>query len=144
MDQYHSDNVEWERLRIQIYHVYQGIIPPAGHGVSDQSPDIFVGWLLLQGHAKLRWADGERVEACAGQWLFPKAGKRYQSFSRDAQLLSLRFRASWPDGRCFLDNKKSVLLEDEEHPDLKRCGLGLERVIRQNALPRKRFFIEPL
>jgi AraC-like DNA-binding protein len=65
------------------------------------------------------------VTARPGEWLIPWPGQRYQDFSDDAEILSVRFRAVWPDGRPLFDRGLSVKFAAREHPALEQSARAL-------------------
>ncbi len=58
-------------------------------------------WHLTRGYVTLHWEGGSRYVP-AGHWITPTPLRRYEVFSADATVASLRFRASHPDGRMLL------------------------------------------
>ncbi len=74
-------------------------------------------WLLQRGRVRL--CHGKTVvEAKAGEWVFARPVAREQSFSEDAQLLSIAIRAEWPDGRPLFDKGLSIALPQQRFPAL--------------------------
>jgi AraC-like DNA-binding protein len=76
-------------------------------------------WLVRKGWAQVEH-DGQRHRAKPGQWLIVKPGRRVQTFSGDARLISIAFDARWPDGSHLFDKGLSVLVDGEDAPELEK------------------------
>ena len=97
---------EWTNLQTNLAWIYGGPVSAAnrrGH----YSPDHMGAWLIERGQVMLR-QNGRTLTARAGEWLVPWPGYRYQEFSDDARILSVRFQASWPDGKPLFERGLSV------------------------------------
>ncbi|MGE9292007.1 MAG: helix-turn-helix domain-containing protein [Puniceicoccales bacterium] len=69
-------------------------------------PHPQAAWLLRKGSLLLRFGQ-ERETYAAGQWIFPRAEDGLQTFSEDAELLSIRFTLEWPSGISLFDRSHS-------------------------------------
>jgi len=76
-------------------------------------------WLVREGWAEVEH-DGQRHHAEPGQWLIVKPGKRTQSFSADARMISIAFDARWPDGTHLFDEGLSVVVDADMVPSLEK------------------------
>lgn len=89
-------------------------------------------WLIRRGTVRLRF--GKDTETYhAGQWVFPRLAEGRQSFSRDAEILSVRFQLEWPDGTPLIERHRSLTLPSR-HPTaraLERAALQLLRFLRR-------------
>jgi AraC-like DNA-binding protein len=97
---------DWTNLQINLAWIYEGGVSSAnrrGHF----SPDHMGAWLMQKGTVTLR-QNGQTTTARAGEWLVPWPGSRFQEFSEDAQILSVRFQAAWPDGKPLFERGLSV------------------------------------
>jgi AraC-like DNA-binding protein len=56
-----------------------------------------------------------------------------QEFSADAEILSVRFEAIWPDGRPLFDRSRSIVVPEEEGRKLTRIGERLARIVERSA-----------
>lgn len=74
--------------------------------------------------------DNKVIVAKAGEWMVPWPGYRYQEFSDDAEILSVRFRAAWPDGKAFFEQGLSITFPANKHPRLERLARDLLRSSR--------------
>lgn len=62
-----------------------------------------------------------------------KPAPRIQSFSADAEILSIRFHAAWPDGSSLFDEGLSHTLNDKTYPVLKESAEALEQAVAHYA-----------
>lgn len=76
-------------------------------------------WLVREGWAQVEHG-GQRHRASPGQWLIVKPGRRVQTFSADARLISIAFDARWPDGSHLFDKGLSLVVDGAEAPDLEK------------------------
>ena len=76
-------------------------------------------WLVREGWAEVEH-DGQRHRAVPGQWLIVKPGRRVQSFSADARLISIAFDARWPDGSPLFDEGLSLVVDGRDAPLLEK------------------------
>lgn len=111
---------EWINLRTNLSWIYEGRVQP-DYQRGNFSPDHMGAWLIKKGSALLRQED-KTVKAVAGDWLVPWPGFRYQEFSPDAEILSMRFRAVWPDNKPLFDRGLSVKFPAKDFPRLERLA----------------------
>lgn len=114
---------EWAAMSLSLDWIYEGEVPADGHG-RRTNPHL-AAWLLLEGEARVRMENGPEVSARAGEWIFLPAGRRVQTFSEDARIFSLCWRAFWPDGRNLFDHGLPVTLPAESHPLLEHSARDL-------------------
>lgn len=119
---------EWINLRTNLSWIYEGPVPAAFLN-GNFSPDHMGAWLIRRGTVLLR-QEGKVVTAGAGEWLVPWPGYRYQEFSKGAEILSVRFRAAWPDGKALFDRGLSVKFAGERFPRLEKLARALLRSAR--------------
>lgn len=122
---------DWSSLRYHLYHAYEGPVWPAARkGLYKQSePDVSC-WLLLKGRVTIV-SERKALTACAGQWAFVTATERQQTFSEDAQLLSLRFHFSWPGRVPVVKPPRNLVFDAKEMPQLERNARALIRHVRR-------------
>jgi AraC-like DNA-binding protein len=122
---------KWTNLLCRLLWAYEGPIPERGEGLQETTPHYFA-WLLLKGHGQFSFNGKETAELHPGQWGFPppNAKDRFHHFSKDARLLSLRFRLEWPDGRSPLPLRHFVAFEAESFPELGREAKRLVRLAK--------------
>lgn len=122
---------EWGQLHVSLQWVYRGKVPEGGRG---DFSGICGGaaWYILRGEAWLRHR-GAETRARAGEWLFPLVEPHYRSFSRDAEIISLRFYMEWPDGQPLFTMRESKVIRGSSHPELLRTARTLERAVYKSA-----------
>jgi hypothetical protein len=76
-------------------------------------------WLVREGWAQVEHG-GRTHRAKPGQWLIVKPGRRVQTFSANARLISIAFEARWPDGSPLFDTGLSLVVDGKEVPDLEK------------------------
>ncbi len=121
---------EWASLHAHLVWVYDGAVSPEGRKGLVRS-DHLTAWLIRRGRVEVT-ARGRQFHATAGQWLFPPPGERRQSFSADARILSVRFRARWPTGEDFFQEGLPQALPARRHPELLRTAAPLARFVRDH------------
>jgi len=120
---------EWASLHTHLVWIYDGPVSPAGHGAAYSAHHA--AWLLRRGRVEVR--QGQQTwRAQAGQWLFPPPGDRWQHFSDDTRLLSVRYRATWPTGEDFFQKGLGISVNAIDHPELLRAATPLARFVARN------------
>jgi AraC-like DNA-binding protein len=124
--------VQWGLLHVGLIWIYRGAPEGFGSGRQDieQSPSA---WYFLKGSGYVEADDGARTTAQAGQWLVARPVTRFQYFSGDAMILSIRFRAQWPDGKHLFDEGLSLSFDGKDHPGLLREAQALEKVVGRHT-----------
>lgn len=141
---------EWISLRTNLSWIYEGGVL-AKNQRGNFSPDHMGAWLIRRGSVILR-QENKTVKAVAGEWLVPWPGFRYQEFSPDAEILSVRFRAAWPDNKPLFDRGLSVKFPAKDFPRLERLAREILRSARaiiptepvqlaQEAVPFERYIV---
>lgn len=125
----------WSRLKISLLWIYRGDVPAGVSGYMDTFLAL-TAWQILQGSVETV-VNGRRSKAVAGEWLFPKPAPRIQKFSKDARILSVRFRIEWPNGDQLFNNGLGLALKSSENPELETSAKRLERVVE--ALTQTRY-----
>lgn len=112
---------DWLNLKIQLLWCHN---MPVAKGRNDvgatlQSTEYTNSgaWFVREGWAQVEH-DGQCHRAEPGQWLIVKPGKRVQTFSADARLISIAFDARWPDGTHLFDDGLSLVVNGNEVPIL--------------------------
>ncbi|XHR30990.1 MAG: helix-turn-helix transcriptional regulator [Chthoniobacteraceae bacterium] len=125
---------DWMSLKTNLVWIYEGAIPanvaepynPKSRsrelpyilgGGGFLFPEYCVAWLLLKGSVTVSY-EGQILKATAGSWVIPRPGIRQQAFSADAEILSLRFQAQWPDGRALFEEGLSIAFPKARFPRL--------------------------
>jgi len=87
-------------------------------------------WLVREGWAQVEH-DGESHRAEPGEWLIVKPGRRIQSFSADARLISIAFDARWPDGSHLFERGLSMVVDANEAPELEKLVRPILQTMKQ-------------
>jgi AraC-like DNA-binding protein len=107
---------EWSGLKTNLAWIYEGEL----FGTNRRGkwhPDHMAAWLIKRGSVTLR-QEGKATTASAGEWMVPWPGYRYQEFSDDARILSVRFQAAWPDGKPLFERGLSIKFPAARFPRL--------------------------
>lgn len=121
---------DWSALRHALLWCYDGPVPPRGHEGDFAQPDLSC-WLVRKGKVTVT-AAGHTVTARAGQWIFVAVPARHQSFSANAEILSMHFHFSWPGGEPVIGQKHSLVFSAADHPELERRALPLVRLVKRH------------
>ena len=129
---------EWLTLQTQLLWCYDHPVQSAGH--AHQTHAFYMSaWLMRKGSCIVT-SQGEQCKASVGQWLIPNPGRRVQTFSSDAEILSMAFQCRWPTGEHLFHNGLSVVFDAKDFPFLEKTALSLVAVI-QECLPDGRWQI---
>jgi len=123
--------MDWGQLHFSIQWVYRGKVSDHGRGHFPGGCGV-AAWYILRGEGLVRHGDCEK-RAPKGNWLFPNRGEHYRDFSKDAEILSLRFYIEWPDGQPLFPHRESILIPGAKYPDLLRQAKAVERVVYQSG-----------
>ena len=122
--------IDWSSLQSHLMWVYEGrVLPPAlnaeftHHGVTC--------WLMRKGRVEVA-GGGQRVTAGAGQWVFVAAPARKQTFSADAEILSIYFHLAWPGDVPLFERKKTEVFPASQFPGLEAPAVRLLQFMRRN------------
>lgn len=119
----------WHRLNCRLFWAYEG---PVGrkfqHGAYRQ--EGIVAWLIKRGRVDLTFARGDREGCEAGHWYFPRGEKWKQDFSEDAEIISLRFAAHWPDENSLFDRSRSLIVPVGDVPRLTSIARRMARSVK--------------
>jgi AraC-like DNA-binding protein len=122
---------DWGQLHLQLIWAYSGKpeTPAAAYCANPMA-----AWRLLKGSVRVRSAVREYI-ARAGQWMIlPKSAESY-AFSADAQIISVRFRAEWLDGRQLFELSEPLACAAASHPNLDRAARAVVQWVRKNLGP---------
>lgn len=130
-----APQVPWDSLHLELLHIYDAEVLPWGRKVRDVPPDRYYrAWLLREGRGRVKLG-GRWHSFAAGEWMIPAPTFTAQEFTDDARLLSLHFRARWPDGRLLFDLAPRVKWRAERYPELEEAALGLLEACRRPGPP---------
>jgi len=120
---------DWSLLHVALVWIYEGV--PQGP-ISRRPTDASKAWFVRRGRLAVSAGD-VTVEAKAGDWLFAPRLLDERHQSDDLRLLSIRFRADWPDGRSFISNARPLILASSQRPALLRHSEALLRTVERIA-----------
>ena len=112
---------DWSLLRFYLIWIYRG--PPAAKKAA-QPTDPGKAWLIEKGSVRMK-VEGRKSVAAAGQWVFPPAYLDEREFSGDAEILSVRFRMRWPDGKDIFQHAQPVAAPAGELEELTELAVRL-------------------
>ena len=121
---------EWAGLHAHLIWVYDGPVSVQGRRGKVSAFDL-TAWLIRQGRVDVRLG-AHAWRAGPGEWLFPPPGERWQNFSADARILSVRFRAKWSTGEDLLPANVGLRIAAARCPDLLRAAAPLARFVEGN------------
>jgi len=121
----------YQALRLTPLIVYEGPVPDVGRGYT--TFPHHAAWLIRRGGAEVQMQDTV-TRAQRGEWLIPRPVPRWQRFSDDCRILSIRFRARWAESRNLLGDIPSSVLRAEACPKLQRSAERLLRLDRRSLV----------
>lgn len=92
-------------------------------------------WLIRKGSVVLKSPKQEAVTAGPGQWVFVASPTRHQTFSPDAELLSIHFLLTWPGGDPVVDSWRNRVVDAVKIPLLEKKALPLVRMVARVLSP---------
>lgn len=110
-------------MSLSLQWAYEGDVHPEGKGLCGNAN--LAAWLILAGEAEVKLIQGKAGQCRAGEWLFLPAGVRMQTFAKHTQILSVCWRAKWPDGRNFFDRGLPLQLKADAEPELESSAREL-------------------
>jgi AraC-like DNA-binding protein len=121
---------EWASLHAHLVWVYDGPVSFQGRSGKVSAFDL-TAWLIRHGQVEVRLGE-QTWRAGPHEWLFPPPGERWQNFSADARILSVRFRAKWPTGEDLLPANVGGKIPAARCPDLLRAAVPLARFVQRH------------
>lgn len=132
---------EWANLHAHLIFIYDGVVESRWRKGVVESPYL-TAWLVRKGRVKVR-TQGKLLTAAAGQWIFPPlTDKLWREFSDDAQILSVRYRASWPTGDDLFNEGLGIVFNAREYPELERAAKPLAVFTAKNFPKGYRYLME--
>lgn len=119
----------WRELRTELVWAYDGRVSEGDRRMEYTGIPI-PAWYLRRGSGVLEFP-GRREIVPQNTWYFPPQESGWQTFSRDAELLSVRFYAEWPTGETLYDQTHGVRIPGEKSGALLRIGERIVRLIRR-------------
>jgi len=121
----------WHHLHLRVVWAYQGA--PVYLRWTHFTGFPIPAWYLMQGELTMTFANSSETIR-AGMWYFPpEYTGAVQSFSKDTQLLSIRFIAEWPTGAPLFDRSRGVRIPAQEVPELNEAAERLIMAIEETS-----------
>lgn len=124
---------DWSSLHADLVFIYEGAVP-RDYLESHFLPQFLGAWLIRRGRVEVEQA-GRKITAGPGEWLMLRQVEGVQKFTEDAQLLSIRFQAEWPDRKPFYDTGLSLTMRSLDYPGLERAARQLLAAVKPIAPP---------
>ncbi|MDF3130445.1 AraC family transcriptional regulator [Kiritimatiellaeota bacterium B1221] len=123
---------DWSKLLASLYYCYEGRVPSFGQG-RVYNPG-YATWLVLEGWGEIREEGAAQATvAQAGEWMFVPSGKRQQTFSPEAKILSIGFFAKYITGHPLVDFSRAFCVCGSEFPKLEVYARRLPLVYSKNG-----------
>lgn len=122
---------DWTGVRYGLAWAYEGPVPPRAREGSYTSQDVSC-WLIRRGQVTLSAPGRKAVTAKPGDWAFVARPTRHQSFSADAEILSLHFHFSWPGGESVVEQSDNHVIAAAEHPELERAARPIVNLVKKH------------
>ncbi len=119
---------DWSSLHADLAFIYEGSVP-RDYVQSRFTPQFLGAWLIRRGTAEVE-QHGQKVVAGPGDWVILRQVEGTQKFSGDAQILSIRFQAEWPDRKPFYDTGLSLKFKSDAHPQLEKSARSLLQAVK--------------
>ena len=112
-----------------MYWVYDDSPHPAGRDVVT-APYWLSAWMIRRGTVKVTYGD-RILMGKAGDWVFPPLGRRRQTFSDNASILSVNFSAYWPSQHDLWKKDTAVVIPAGRVPELEKYARRLLKALPQ-------------
>jgi len=121
---------DWASLQYQLLWAYEGPVPKIA--LEGSYTDMATScWLVRSGEVTLR-TGGRKVTAGPGDWVFVASPTRHQTFTADAEILSLHFELSWPGGESVIDRSENLVVPAATIPQLEKVARPVARTLRRH------------
>ena len=128
----HLDDIKiqtWSSLKTDLIWVYDG--PPHSRAkVSGRPLSSFSVWLIKAGQLKLTTNQGDQ-HFSSDQWVVLPRSTRRHEFSEDARILSINFKAHWPNGSPLFCEDKLIHFPAASFPRLRSTAQPLVKAVTQ-------------
>ncbi len=120
---------EWASLRSELIWIYDRKVQDHHLQAKEQILG-YRAWLIHRGSVSIT-ANRQAFNFGAGTWITLPQDFVEHEFSRNADILSIRFLCQWPSGENILAIREPVAARTESYPALKRDAVKLERLLRR-------------
>lgn len=119
---------DWANLRLKLDWIYDGAINPIYQETREYIPGQSA-FLIRQGGVQVSSDEGS-VKAGPGEWLLLNEGLRWQKFTADVRMLSIRFHCTWPGGQPVFNLKQGAPVASTAAPELEQVAVDLDNRVR--------------
>lgn len=124
---------DWNSLQTRLVWCYTGAVAARyRRGVSRGEENG--AWLILRGSVRIRSGSGW-LRAEKGQWVASRPGIGERNFSSDARIISVSYRARWPDGRPFFHEGLPLIFDARKYPSLRAESVRLAQYVQRHFHP---------
>lgn len=121
--------IDWSSLQFHLIRIYEG--PVFEHVRKGRYTSNEVScWLVRKGRVEITTGRA-RVVARAGDWAFVASPTRAQSFSADAEILSVYFHFAWPGDEPLFQRPTNEVFPSTRFPELERTAVKLLQFFRR-------------
>lgn len=132
---------EWAFLHTELEWVYDHEVPEAFRSREvDKRNNGYWAWYVRKGKARVVTDSGLVFEAEPGYWLMVPTARMVQTFSEDAEILSVHFLFQWPAGKNALSHHGGLVIKGMDALGLERIGTKLERMVRRHLPDADRYY----
>lgn len=125
----------WDSLLLELIHIHDAEVLPWGRKVKAiPRANYYRVWLLRAGHGRIK-VGSRWHKFTAGEWMVPSPMMSAQEFSNDSRILSLHFRAHWPDGGLLFEIDTKAKWPGTRYPELEAASLAIHNSCRQSSPP---------
>jgi AraC-like DNA-binding protein len=124
---------DWAGLSCRPVYVYDRAYPVGGVVWEGEGTSPSAAWLVREGSVTVTTGRHKAI-AHVGEWIVPSLGRHRCEFSRDAEILSMRFIGLWPDGRPLVSPERGIVLRGEGVRTLTRLAKRLEQFATKNFM----------
>ena len=124
--------IDWSSLQSHLIRIYEGPVFESARNGRYTSNEISC-WLVRKGRVELS-TGRNRVVARPGEWAFVASPTRTQSFSADAEILSIYFHFAWPGDEPFFLRPTNEVFSATRFPNLERTAVRLLQLVRRHML----------
>lgn len=124
---------EWTSLYTELLWIYDGPVAPAYRRTRPRRNDSG-GWrarFLRKGVLDVV-TRAHRIKARQGEWMISPPMDAEETFSDDAQVISVHFLCQWPTGEVFFTGSTPCVIRDADCPALLRAALAVLGTARKD------------
>jgi AraC-like DNA-binding protein len=123
--------LRWTSLRLALLWAYDGPVAADNRDVTSDHRLGYWVWLIRRGQVQIKMRN-KSWTARTGEWIISPQGVTTQSFSRDADILSIHFQCHWPTGENLFLETDGLVFKSESFPKLENSASRLARLVSGN------------